>query len=112
MTLFFYFYTQSTSIHKTHNCLSTYAYLPVATECTYTLTGKEYTGTVSNTKTGIPCQRWDSKTPHAHDLNNLFKDENYCKNPDGSAGPWCFTMDPDIRWELCDVPKCGKKFIT
>lgn len=23
-----------------------------------------------------------------------------------------FTMDPDIRWELCDVPKCGKKFIT
>eukprot|EP00105_Crassostrea_gigas_P041126 XP_019925274.1 PREDICTED: plasminogen [Crassostrea gigas] len=79
-----------------------------ATECTYTVTGKEYTGTVSHTKTGIPCQRWDSKTPHAHDLNHLFKDENYCRNPDGSAGPWCFTMDPDIRWELCDVPKCEK----
>lgn len=79
----------------------------VATECTYTLTGEEYTGTVSHTKTGIPCQRWDSQTPHPHKSNHLSKDENYCRNTDGSAGPWCYTMDPDVRWEICDVPKCG-----
>lgn len=89
-----------------NNCL---IYL-VATECTHTLNGKEYTGTVSHTKTGKPCQRWDSQTPHKHDYNHLSKDENYCRNTDGSAGPWCYTMDPDIRWELCDVPKCGKHF--
>ncbi|XP_034322078.2 uncharacterized protein [Magallana gigas] len=79
-----------------------------ATECTYTLTGEEYTGTVSHTNTGIPCQRWDSQTPHNHNSDHLFKDENYCRNTDNSAGPWCYTMDPDIRWELCDVPKCEK----
>uniref|UniRef100_K1PLE8 Plasminogen n=1 Tax=Magallana gigas TaxID=29159 RepID=K1PLE8_MAGGI len=79
-----------------------------ATECTYTLTGEEYTGTVSHTNTGIPCQRWDSQTPHKHNSDHLFKDENYCRNTDSSAGPWCYTMDPDIRWELCDVPKCEK----
>lgn len=87
-----------------NNCLI----YSVATECTHTLNGKEYTGTVSHTKTGKPCQRWDSQTPHKHDYNHLSKDENYCRNTDGSAGPWCYTMDPDIRWELCDVPKCGK----
>ncbi|XP_056003285.1 uncharacterized protein LOC125661191 isoform X1 [Ostrea edulis] len=79
-----------------------------ATECAYTPTGIDYTGTVSHTKTGIPCQRWDSQTPHSHSYNELHKDENYCRNTDGSAGPWCYTQDPDIRWELCDVPQCEK----
>ena len=34
---------------------------------------------------------------------------NYCRNPDNSAGgPWCYTTDPNTRWEYCDVPKCSK----
>ncbi|XP_056004045.1 uncharacterized protein LOC125661029 [Ostrea edulis] len=78
----------------------------IATECMYTPNGLDYTGTVSHTQTGIPCQRWDSQTPHPHSLNNLYKDENYCRNPDRSVGPWCHTQDPDTRWDLCDVPKC------
>jgi hypothetical protein len=82
--------------------------LKVATECTYTPKGNEYSGTVSHTQTGIPCQRWDSQTPHSHPNNELHMDENYCRNPDDSAGPWCYTQDPAIRWELCDIPKCGK----
>lgn len=82
----------------------------VATECAYTPTGKDYMGTVSHTKTGIPCQRWDSQSPHPHSYVYLSKDENYCRNTDGSEGPWCYTQDPDIRYELCDVPVCGKYY--
>ncbi|XP_052694034.1 uncharacterized protein LOC128172280 [Crassostrea angulata] len=79
-----------------------------ATECAYTPTGMDYMGTVSHTKTGIPCQRWDSQSPHPHSYGYLSKDENYCRNTDGSEGPWCYTQDPDIRYELCDVPVCEK----
>ncbi|XP_056002874.1 uncharacterized protein LOC125661847 isoform X2 [Ostrea edulis] len=79
-----------------------------AKECSYTPKGSDYSGTVSHTKTGIPCQRWDAQTPHPHKFNYLHMDENYCRNTDSSAGPWCYTQDPDIRWELCDVPQCEK----
>ena len=34
---------------------------------------------------------------------------NYCRNPDNEpVGLWCYTMDPDKRWEECDVPICGQ----
>nr|XP_022312335.1 uncharacterized protein LOC111117490 [Crassostrea virginica] len=79
-----------------------------ATECTLVDNGQFYTGTVSHTKSGLPCQRWDSQTPHPHGYNALNKDENYCRNTDGSQGPWCYTQDPDTRWELCDVPRCER----
>ena len=28
-------------------------------------------------------------------------DHNYCRNPDGESGIWCYTTNPDSRWELC-----------
>merc|ERR1712179_482006 len=35
-------------------------------------------------------------------------DHNYCRNPDNEdEGPWCYTTDPNKRWEFCDVPLCG-----
>lgn len=33
---------------------------------------------------------------------------NYCRNPDGELRPWCFTTDPNKRWEFCDIPRCSK----
>ena len=33
-------------------------------------------------------------------------DHNYCRNPDGEPAVWCYTTDPQKRWEYCDVPKC------
>ena len=32
---------------------------------------------------------------------------NYCRNPDHEKMPWCFTTDPETRWEYCKVPSCG-----
>ncbi|XP_071178210.1 putative macrophage stimulating 1-like protein [Mytilus edulis] len=33
--------------------------------------------------------------------------ENYCRNPDNEEyGPWCYTTNPDVRWEFCDIPYC------
>ena len=31
-----------------------------------------------------------------------------CRNPDSSApdGPWCYTVDPLVRWEYCNVSRC------
>lgn len=35
-------------------------------------------------------------------------DDNYCRNPDGSERPWCYTTDPQVEREFCDIPRCGK----
>lgn len=39
---------------------------------------------------------------------NFVDAANYCRNPDSNTGdrPWCYTTDPNKRWEYCDVPKC------
>ncbi len=26
--------------------------------------------------------------------------------------PWCYTMDPLVRWQHCHVPRCGKYLCT
>lgn len=32
---------------------------------------------------------------------------NYCRNPDGDKiGPWCYTTDPERRYESCNIPQC------
>ena len=42
--------------------------------------------------------------------NSFTANENYCRNPDNEPnGPWCYTIDPDKRWEYCDVKLCSGK---
>ncbi|KAI8490048.1 hypothetical protein Bbelb_321180 [Branchiostoma belcheri] len=73
--------------------------------------GTTYRGTVSVTKRGKTCQRWDSQTPHGHTRTAANHpasglEQNYCRNPDGESGVWCYTTDPNTTWDYCDVPLC------
>uniref|UniRef100_A0A8C8GR58 Plasmin n=1 Tax=Oncorhynchus tshawytscha TaxID=74940 RepID=A0A8C8GR58_ONCTS len=75
--------------------------------------GMDYRGTKSKTNSGKTCQRWASKYPHnmtpsTHPKADL--ESNFCRNPDGdSKGPWCYTTDPDTRWETCNVQNCSEE---
>ena len=87
-------------------------------ECKLTALGREYMGTLSQTVSGKTCQFWTHETPHEpssaaqNDANysdgSRAAAKNYCRNPDSVLlGPWCYTTDPNVRWEACSVPYCG-----
>lgn len=76
--------------------------------------GRFYQGNVSVTRDGIACQRWDAQEPHSHNRPplNIFPEmqgaENFCRNAGGEEPrPWCYTTDPLVRWQPCDIPQCG-----
>lgn len=77
--------------------------------------GRWYFGKQNTTMNGIACQRWDSQEPHKHHrpptvFPEIQDAENYCRNAGGEEPyPWCYTMDPLIRWQHCSIPLCGKK---
>jgi len=87
----------------------------VPSGCKKTKMGTEYNGRLAVTKNNHQCQRWDAQSPQKHSRTNAAKypdatltdAANYCRNPDGEPnGPWCYTTDPNKRWESCDVPMC------
>lgn len=102
----------------TTNCLTHFSYQfshPVC--CTTTTRGAEYRGYSNMTMSGRVCQRWEDNTPYVpspkmqDESRYLWDDgragaQNYCRNYDDTDGPWCYTMDPNKRWERCDIPKC------
>lgn len=53
------------------------------------------------------------KAPHLHRRTpqvfpELSDAENYCRNPGGeNERPWCYTKDPSVTWEYCNVSPCG-----
>ena len=76
----------------------------------------DYQGNISVTRSGKTCQRWDKQSPHRHDYAQFLfggasVHENYCRNPkpNDEKTPWCYTTDPDVRFDLCDIPICGKQ---
>ena len=88
---------------------------PVRAECKTSQSGKEYKGDLSVTVSGKTCQRWDLQVPYSTiPINPMaFPDEtigdasNYCRNPaDLMDGPFCYTSDPSVTWELCNIPFC------
>ena len=67
--------------------------------------GIKYIGTVSKTKRGRTCQNWNETSPHEHTDTDVGE-HNFCRNPDGKNGVWCYTTTKYVRWERCDVPIC------
>ena len=80
-------------------------------KCKKNSKGKDFRGTLSTTKSGKKCQAWGVQTPHEHsrrptDYPDAGLENNYCRNPDNQAAPWCYTTDTATRWEYCFVPTC------
>ncbi|XP_072180936.1 plasminogen-like [Diadema setosum] len=76
----------------------------------------DYRGYVNKTVNGRTCQKWTSQTPVTHTVlqdhpNRRLGDHNFCRNPDRSDWAWCYTTDPSVRYEYCDIgraqPTCG-----
>jgi len=89
--------------------------------------GNDYIGTINRTQSGLACQAWSSQHPHPHAIHiniSAFPDKvekvseiyNYCRSlkllavEKGKVEvPWCYTMNPAVRWQYCDVSSCGGK---
>jgi len=76
--------------------------------------GLSYRGLTSTTASGRTCQNWNKDHPWAASAQdqtpeNGLGNHNYCRNPDGSDKPWCFTLDtsPDHEREDCNVEECA-----
>ncbi|KAM9839999.1 plasminogen [Aulostomus maculatus] len=86
--------------------------IPPEEEDCYEGNGTSYRGITSETISGKKCQSWSSMTPHSHaktPLNYPTADlrRNLCRNPDRDRAPWCYTTDPRVRWEYCNLEKCS-----
>ncbi|XP_033114348.1 uncharacterized protein LOC117114763 [Anneissia japonica] len=82
---------------------------PPPTECYEMSNAYDYRGSVHTTTSGFTCQDWSSQTPHSHSFtpesypNDGLLNNNNCRNPDQDTTAWCYTTDPNRRWEFCDV---------
>ncbi|XP_068198816.1 plasminogen [Antennarius striatus] len=73
--------------------------------------GSSYRGITSETISGKRCQAWSASSPHRHlktpqNFPQSDLKKNLCRNPDSDKAPWCFTIDPTVRWEYCNIEKC------
>ncbi|XP_058880230.1 plasminogen-like isoform X2 [Acipenser ruthenus] len=84
--------------------------VPPVLDC-YVDNGKTYRGITSETTSGKKCQSWSSMKPHSHNKTpQSFPDadlrRNYCRNPDDDRAPWCYTTEPSVEREYCNITKC------
>ena len=86
---------------------------PECDETMYGARGAGYRGCQSVTRSGLTCQSWAAQTPHQHSLADESAGEsaeaakNHCRNPDGGDSIWCYTTDPNTRFDYCDPRPVG-----
>ena len=69
-----------------------------------------YSGKTNVTVSGTTCQAWAASQPHNSRYPELGE-HNYCRSPDRDPnGVWCYTTDPDKRWEYCYVKSCNATY--
>jgi hypothetical protein len=66
------------------------------------------------TPSGRTCQAWDQQSPHEHKRTAANYPTaglvgNFCRNPDGEKNIWCYTTDPEKRWEYCTPVGAAKE---
>uniref|UniRef100_A0A7S2MNW0 Kringle domain-containing protein n=1 Tax=Alexandrium andersonii TaxID=327968 RepID=A0A7S2MNW0_9DINO len=72
----------------------------------YVNKGADYEGLLHMTTSGRTCKNWLKEGTYPATTKGIGN-HNYCRNPTGSKDkPWCYTLDPAIAWEYCDVPEC------
>jgi len=72
----------------------------------YLENGASYVGLEDMTATGRTCKNWLTEGTYASTTAGIGN-HNYCRNPEGSKEkPWCFTVDPKVPFEFCEVPAC------
>jgi hypothetical protein len=80
-----------------------------SSECFAEPKGLDYRGRVASTEKGFACQAWSDQFPHQHAKTHLhfpaagLGGHRFCRNPDGEMSPYCFTTDPVMRWDYCNV---------
>jgi len=86
------------------------------TEC-YEGNGQSYRGfqyrAVKN-NVNYRCARWTEggHGVHRHSMMEDYGtsaglgDHSYCRNPDASERPWCYTSSRAERWVYCNIEKC------
>ena len=87
-------------------------------------TGREYSGRIAHTCTGVKCVQWSNKLDTLRKDLNLFslasegildkfpdrsftEASDYCRNPTRDrCGPWCYTSYIVNSKGYCCVPDC------
>ena len=76
--------------------------------------GLNYVGGLSVTVSGHTCQHWDQDFPHRipEKVRKAIQNygpiqHNFCRNfPGVFDRPFCYTTNPEVTFEACDVPIC------
>ena len=79
--------------------------------------GETYRGSANKGESGTECQIWKD-SPYLSFVLDQDKianlgdalNGNFCRNPDGDAGPWCIA--PNGEFDYCDIPACGSNSST
>ena len=83
--------------------------------CLEDLESTPYSGSISVTNHEFVCQHWESHYPHFHnfDKNDYFPKDgsvnsasNYCRDPLEIGRPWCYTTNPNVKWDYCTFSIC------